>query len=233
MKRLALDAQFLSRYAFDVSRCIQLQHLALNGWSLGLDSLPVSIASQTLISLTLIRIDEREKFFPLLQFPQLHTLELDDCHLPAGSTYPSPFIAHSLSITSLSLKDLKFSLKDLLALLRLLPTVTHFLFYQYSCKGILEDFFSNLRHAHPSESKTLFPCLTHMEMQVRFHDDEKDPVTSAFAKLVKSRVPGNQLKSVRLLVLDQCLNHDLISSLAYLPKVGIAISIQDKCGRIL
>ena len=218
-----------------VSRCIQLQHLALDGGPLENeqeDSLPpVSIESQTIISLTLRYTNRAEcaKLFPLLQFPRLHVLEMDHCNLPAGSTYPSSFIAHSTSITSLSLKYTKFSLEDVLALLRLLPTVTHFLFYQYSCKGALDDFFSNLRHAHPSESRTLLPRLTHMEVEILFYNDEGDPATSAFVEVVKNQVAENRLKSVRFSVPAHTLNRGLISSLAYLPKVGIAINIQDKC----
>ena len=230
LKRLALDVQLLSRYAFDVSRCIQLQHLALNGCLLGLHSLPVSIASQTLISLTLIHIDECEKFYPLLQFPQLHSLELYCCSLPAGS---SPFIAHSLSITSLPLKYDIFSVENLLALLRLLPTVTHFSFHQTWWEERLKEFFSKLRHAHPSDPMTILPRLTHMEMKFSLHGYEDDPATSAFVQAVKSRVAENRLKSLTYSVLKHCLNHDLISSLAYLPKVGVAIRIWDKCGRIL
>ena len=241
LRRLTLDTPLLSHCAFVISQCIQLQRLTLKlddrPLERGQEDFSVFIASQTITSLVLRCMQEEEckKFFALLQFPQLHVLELDDCHLPASSTYPSPFIAHSLSITSLSLVALTFSLEDLLALLRLLPTVTHFSFFQYSWKekGTFEDFFSKLRPAYPSESRTLLPRLTHMEMEFLLFPGEADPATTAFVEVVKSRVAENRLKSVRFSLLNHCLNHDLISSLAYLPKVGIAISIQDGCGRIL
>ena len=215
------------------------EHITLFIWP---DRLPpVFIVSQTVTSATLKWVEEEgcQNLFPSLQFPKLHTLELDSCPLPVDSIYP--FIPDSLSITSLFLTDFGF-VHDLPVLLRLLPTITHFSFQNSRfCHirppGTLLDLFSNL---HSIDSRTtLLPCLAHFDMRVQGVDAEIDhgSATCAFVEMVKSRVTENhleqRLKSVRFSVPDCCLNDELISSLAYLPKVGITISIQDRCGFIL
>ena len=237
LKRLALDTSPVSQCASIVSWCVQLEHIALTFGSC--DSLPsVSIVSQTITSATLNWAEEGcEKLFSLLQFPQLHTLESECCHLPADSTYP--FITYSPTITNLFLKDLR-SNHGLLVLLGLLPTVTHLSFRnswrQIQIKTLL-DFFSKLHPTDP-QSGTLLPRLTHFDMLLTVACVKTGPsLATAFVEMVKSRVTENwseqQLKSVRFSVPNCCLNHELISSLAYLLKVGIAISIQDRCGFIL
>ena len=168
----------------------------------------------------------------MLQLPQLQILELDNCKSPVDY----PFIARS-SITSLSLKQVFFSLEDLLALLRVLPTVTHFSFDQfYETSVPLIDFFSLCPDR--SESETLLPRLTHFDMRIRFSTEiDHDSVVSAFVEMVKSRVAESrleqQLKSVRLSIPDRQLDHNLISPLVGLSKVGILMAIHDKYGSVL
>ena len=240
LKRLTLDASLVSQCASVVSWCVQLEHIALTFrvGSCDSESLPsVSIVSQTVTSATLKWAKRCEKLFFLLQFPRLHTLDLYGCGLYADS-----FIAHLPSITNLNLKELSFD-HHLLALLRLFPTVTHLSFrnswkFRVQIETLL-DFFSNLHPTDPSQSRTLLPRLAYFDMQVWGANAQIDhsPATSIFVEMVKSRVMENRLeqrlKTVRFSVPNCCLNHEFISSLAYLLKVGIAISIQDSCGFIL
>ena len=169
-----------------------------------------------------------------MQLPQLQILELDNCKSPVNY----PFIARS-SITSLSLKQVFFSLEDLLALLRVLPSVTHFSFDQfYETSVPLIDFFSKLYPADRSKSETLLPRLTHFDMRIHFSTEiDHGSVISAFVEMVKSRVAESrleqQLKSVRFSMPEYCLDHNLISPLVGLSKVGIVITIHDKYGSVL
>ena len=127
LKRLTLSTPPLSQCASIVSWCVQLEHITLFIWPSKDRLPPVFIVSQTVTSATLKWVEEEgcQNLFPSLQFPKLHTLELDSCPLPADSIYP--FIPDSPSITSLCLTDFGF-VHNLPVLLRLLPTITHFSF---------------------------------------------------------------------------------------------------------
>ena len=239
LKRLTLEASLASQCASIVSWCVQLEHIALTFKSY--DSLPsVSIVSQTITSATLNWAEEGcEELLSLLQLPQLHTLDLYDCHFYADS-----FIAHLPSITNLNLKYLSFD-HHLLALLRLFPTVTH-LSIQKSSFGWMQSkpllaFFSELHPTSGPQSRTLLPRLTHLDMLLVIDGNVVicPGLATAFVEMVKSRVMDSEgrlehrLQTVRFSMPDYCLNHELISSLAYLLEIGIAISIRDSCGFIL
>ena len=231
LKRLTLDASLVSQCASIVSWCVQLEHIVL---TFGLcDSLPsVSIVSQTVTSATLQGAEEGcEKL--LLQFPQLHTLDLYSCHFPADS-----LTAHLPSITNLNLKNLSFD-RDLLALLRLFPTVTHLWIrdYSFSCMHESEPLLAFFSELHPT-GPPLLPRLTHLDMRISGNGVICPGLETAFVEMVKSRVMEGRLeqglKTVRFSMPDfYLLNHELISSLAYLLELGITISIQDGCGSIL
>ena len=237
LKRLMLYASLVSQCASIVSWCVQLEHITVVfAEQLAEDLLPpVSIVSQTITSATLKWAEEgSEKLFSLLQFPQLHTLNLYDCHFSADS-----LTAHLPSITNLNLQNLDFD-HDTLVLLRLLSTVTHLSFQvsRFHCMqpSCTLDFLSKLHPTDP-QSRTLLPRLTHFDMLIG--GTETWPgLAAAFIEMVKSRVMEGQLEtrleSVRFTAPDDCLlNHELISSWASRLKDDMAISIEDRCGLIL
>ncbi len=182
-----------------------------------------------------------EDFFRRAKFPQLHTLEMEDCVLPPACIYS--FITHSPLITTLSLERIRSDAGDILHLLRLLPTVANFRWSQnwlHMRSGTVDDLFSNLR-PHPYGLRTLLPQLRHLEVKITQVKEAQFNITLlGLIEIIQARWmevehPNDRLKQARLSFPQNCLEHDLqvIQPLAYLLKAGMAISIEDKCGFIL